>query len=75
MLPTDLPNLLNRIEKRRRADRRTELIIAYNSHDKDLTQQLLDQWADHDEGYVSRPYDKGAMEMFKNTVESNRASA
>lgn len=73
--PTDLPHLLVKIEKRHRLHLREQLAIAYNSQDKDLTQQLFDQLQDNDESYINRPYNKDAMEMFKNQVQRNRAFA
>ena len=54
---------------------REQLIVAYNSQDKELTQKLLDELQDHDESYVNRPYNKAAVEMFKNQVARNRAFA
>lgn len=54
---------------------REQLIVAYNSQDKELTQKLLDELQDHDESYVNRPYNKAAVEMFKNQVQRNRAFA
>ena len=73
--PTDLPHLKNRIEKRHRVKIREQLIVAYNAQDRELTQKLLDELQDHDESYVNRPYNKTAVELFKNQVARNRVFA
>jgi hypothetical protein len=49
--------------------------VAYNSQDRELTQNLLDELQDHDESYVNRPYNKTAVELFKNQVARNRVFA
>lgn len=75
MYPTDLAHLKNIIEKRHRVRLREQLIVAYNSHDKENTQKLLDELQDHDESYINRPYDKSGVELFKQQVMRNRAFA
>ena len=52
-----------------------QLQIASAAQAEESANALWAKLEDHDEGYVNKPYDKGAMDMFKNTVLRNRAFA
>jgi hypothetical protein len=73
VLPTDLPNLTNRIAKRKRAEYRMQLKIATAAQAEESANALWSELEDRDESYINKPYNKASVDLFKNQVLRNRS--